>query len=509
MPAQSLLRRLLLGLCTGAALGVAGVSLPLFLGDVTPAYAQVSAEFQAALEPYGHWERHGRFGEVWVPDDLPPGWRPYTYGHWVYTEDWGWYWVSDEDEADWGWVTYHYGRWARDRDIGWFWVPGDEWGPAWVDWRRGDQFVGWAPLPPDEVVYEYDDDPQVWVFVQPRYMAESRVRRFVLPPQRTFAIFRRTVIVNRTLPLEHRDRRGRIAVNPGINPGIVAAAARRPVQIFRVQPRVLPGTQGVVGAVQMRPQDLSRETRFRRGEPRPGGPSPVQAVLQPSTTVAPLTQVPKPQPLGKDERGRLGSTPPRAAEGATVPPPPKPTPSGTPPVTTPRQGPPVLGQPGGPSPTPPTTTPRPPGTPLTGQPGGPPRSNVPPTPTPGGPPPQPHSVQPPPPPPPPPANRAPPPQPQRQLPPQPHAVQPPPPPPPVQRQVPPQPHAAPPPPPPVNRAPPPQPSVNRAPPPPQPPVMRAPPPPAPPPPAARGPAPQPQQQQAPRKPGEPPPPPPR
>ena len=74
------------------------------------------------------------------------------HGRWVYTEEWGWYWVSDEEEADWGWVAFHYGRWAHDRRLGWFWVPGDEWAPAWVDWRRGDDYVGWAPLPPDEVM---------------------------------------------------------------------------------------------------------------------------------------------------------------------------------------------------------------------------------------------------------------------------------------------------------------------------------------------------------------------
>ena len=250
------------------------------------------------------------------------GWRPYTYGRWVYTEEWGWYWVSDEEEADWGWVTFHYGRWAHDRRLGWFWVPGDEWGPAWVDWRRGDDYVGWAPLPPDEVVYEYDNDPSYWIFLPPRYLVAPRVRIYFLPPQRTVVVFRRTVIVNRTVRLEHRDHRGRFAVNPGIAPGIVAAAARRPVQTFHVQPRVLASTQGVAGAVQVRPQDLNRPgQRHQRGQPRPGGPSPVQVTLQPAQTVVqPVARVPQPQALRNDERGRLGPTPPRAAQGATVAP---------------------------------------------------------------------------------------------------------------------------------------------------------------------------------------------
>jgi hypothetical protein len=123
------------------------------VGSLTPAYAQLSDEFQQALAPYGEWRQHPRWGDVWVPDQRPRGWRPYSVGHWVYTDDWGWYWISDDDEADWGWVTYHYGRWILERGFGWFWVPGNDWGPAWVDWRRGDRYVGWAPLAPDDVIY--------------------------------------------------------------------------------------------------------------------------------------------------------------------------------------------------------------------------------------------------------------------------------------------------------------------------------------------------------------------
>jgi hypothetical protein len=387
------------------AIGVGALYASVTIAALAPAHAQISAEFESALEPYGSWQLHPRFGEVWVPYDLPPGWRPYTYGRWVYTEEWGWYWVSDEEEADWGWVTFHYGRWAHDRRLGWFWVPGDEWGPAWVDWRRGDDYVGWAPLPPDEVIYEYDNDPTYWIFLPPRYLAEPRVRIYFLPPQRTVVVFRRTVIVNRTVRLEHRDRRGRFAVNPGIAPGIIAAASRRPVQTFHVQPRVLTSTQGVAGAVQVRPQDLNRTgQRHQRGQPRPGGgPSPVQATLQPvQAVVQPVARVPQPQALRNDERGRLGPTPPRAAQGATVAPtpPPKsspapqpngaprppggPTPPSGPAVQTPRLTPPVTASP--PATTPPATSP--PTTPRQTPPAEERRREVSPPPGPGGPPPQ-------------------------------------------------------------------------------------------------------------------------
>jgi len=59
--------------------------------------------------------------------------------------EFGWTWVSD---YSWGWAPFHYGRWIVIVGHGWCWVPGTIWGPAWVAWRAGDGFVGWAPLPP-------------------------------------------------------------------------------------------------------------------------------------------------------------------------------------------------------------------------------------------------------------------------------------------------------------------------------------------------------------------------
>ena len=63
----------------------------------------------------------------------------------LYTEEYGWYWDSYEPFA---WAVYHYGRWGFDPAYNWYWVPGDTWSPAWVQWRYGDQYVGWAPEPP-------------------------------------------------------------------------------------------------------------------------------------------------------------------------------------------------------------------------------------------------------------------------------------------------------------------------------------------------------------------------
>ena len=102
--------------------------------------------FFSTLQPYGTWVRNPDYNYVWVPTRVDRNWAPYTHGHWIYTERYGWYFASDEPFAP---IVYHYGRWGYDQDIGWFWVPGTKWAPAWVAWRRGDRDVGWAPLPPE------------------------------------------------------------------------------------------------------------------------------------------------------------------------------------------------------------------------------------------------------------------------------------------------------------------------------------------------------------------------
>ena len=125
--------------------------LPSYLPLATPAYAQTNISvnfgfgtFYDRLQPFGSWVSYeDRY--VFVPQHVGPNWRPYTLGHWSYTHQYGWLWVSDER---FGWATYHYGRWGYSRDIGWYWVPGHRWAPAWVAWSRGHNEVAWAPLPP-------------------------------------------------------------------------------------------------------------------------------------------------------------------------------------------------------------------------------------------------------------------------------------------------------------------------------------------------------------------------
>jgi hypothetical protein len=291
----------------GCAIATAIASIILTASPVgmsTAALAQsqvsVSVEFRTALEPYGRWERHSRWGDVWIPGERPRAWRPYTEGRWVYTEEWGWYWVEDRAEADWGWATYHYGRWVLDREMGWVWLPGQEWGPGFVQWRHGGQHVGWAPLPPDDIVEEYRDEPRVWVFVEMRDFTAPRYTRVILGGADQDIFFRETVVINQTVVL--RDRR--IAVNPGISPAYIAASVGRPIRAYEVQPRVLAGTVRLPGAIEVRPGDV-RGTK---------GSAPQVAVRETQSVIRPIDRVPPPQPLAAGERGRLGDNPPKAAQ---------------------------------------------------------------------------------------------------------------------------------------------------------------------------------------------------
>lgn len=132
-----------------------------------PAPQSVLVEYERDLTPYGHWVETS-YGRCWVPHGRPAGWQPYTVGHWDDT-DRGWCWVADEQETEWGVVTYHYGRWYSDPNYGWVWVPGSVWAPAWVAWREGGGYCGWAPLPP-----QCGDGVNVDVVVVDRYCPRDR-----------------------------------------------------------------------------------------------------------------------------------------------------------------------------------------------------------------------------------------------------------------------------------------------------------------------------------------------
>jgi hypothetical protein len=135
------------------------------------------------LGAFGEWFEVRRFGRVWRPVNVPQGWRPYYYGFWTWTED-GWFWVSDEPWAD---VTYHRGRWMYEGSNGWVWVPGKRWAPAWVTWRWTDDFIGWAPLPPQGEPFA-----AFWTFVPADRFVGERAEAAALPSLRNAALLARS-----------------------------------------------------------------------------------------------------------------------------------------------------------------------------------------------------------------------------------------------------------------------------------------------------------------------------
>jgi hypothetical protein len=185
--------------------------------------------FEGSLAPYGQWLVLAPYGRVWRPVGVSPGWRPYLHGYWAWTDD-GWFWASDEP---WGWATYHYGRWAFDPSLGWVWVPGYEWAPAWVVWRSGGGYVGWAPLLPGIEVWWVDPYPldlAYWCFVPVNSFVGVRIDRVVVPPPRVGPIY------PLTRPAPPRSIAAPAPPRGGPPPAEVEGTIRRPVAPHRMVP---------------------------------------------------------------------------------------------------------------------------------------------------------------------------------------------------------------------------------------------------------------------------------
>ena len=117
------------------------------------------------LDNNGQWRDEPDYGPMWYPSNVPAGWAPYGFGHWVWIDPWGWTWVDDEP---WGFAPFHYGRWAFVGGY-WGWCPGPIFarpffGPAFVGfvggrhWGFGFGFgspIGWFPLGFGEVYHPW------------------------------------------------------------------------------------------------------------------------------------------------------------------------------------------------------------------------------------------------------------------------------------------------------------------------------------------------------------------
>jgi len=204
--------------------------------------ADVSIDFIYDNLSGGNWIDVEGYGYGWQPDVevRDPNWRPYSDGYWAYT-DYGWTWISYED---FGWATYHYGRWANLADYGWVWFPGEDldWGPAWVSWRTGGDYIGWAPLPPrgPGVVYEgqpigvnvdvtFDIGPEYYNFCDVRFIGEPVLRDRIFPPVQNVTYITNTVnVTNITV-------QNNIVYNYGPDYTVVNRYSSRPIQRLTVE----------------------------------------------------------------------------------------------------------------------------------------------------------------------------------------------------------------------------------------------------------------------------------
>jgi hypothetical protein len=197
--------------------------------------------FYTKLDPYGEWRETSDYGYVWQPREAEHSrsWRPYTDGHWVYTDS-GWTWISEEP---FGWATYHYGRWTRLRNIGWVWVPGDEWAPAWVSWRKSDDYVGWAPLPPEARFDRrtgihnwsdnyYDTGPEQYCFVETKQFGAPRIQSTIVPTERN------VTIINQTTNVTNITYSNTTVVNQGPSYEEIRTRTQQPIARLRLERQV-------------------------------------------------------------------------------------------------------------------------------------------------------------------------------------------------------------------------------------------------------------------------------
>src|SRR5260221_3644211 len=200
--------------------------------------AEVSFDFfYHSLSPYGEWIQVGDYGYCWRPGGVDEDWAPYADGYWAYT-DAGWTWVSYEE---FGGIVYHYGRWVKVEDVGWCWVPDYEWGPAWVSWRRSDDYVGWAPLPA-EARWQPERGFSVWVDtsydIGPGYYNFCRIHDFGAPVLRPVILSRteNIVIIANTVNITNItfNSRAGVVFNGGLDYVFVNRFARRPIPALKL-----------------------------------------------------------------------------------------------------------------------------------------------------------------------------------------------------------------------------------------------------------------------------------
>jgi hypothetical protein len=272
------------------------------------------AAFTEQLAPFGTWSEVEGYGSVWQPSAqiVGPGFIPYTDGKWVYTNA-GWVFVSS---YDWGWAPFHYGNWVL-LDSGWYWRPGSVWGPAWVEWRYGKGYFGWAPLPPlDAQVVAVEPAPFVFIPVD-RFTAPN-VRPLLISGTQAEAITPQTSALVSAAVVEGQPV---VPVNAGPAPEtvVVSGVPVQAVQVTTLVTVVPPPTVVVTAGFVIRPMPYYRPYPYPYyGRPPPyygrypgyGAPGYRPPAYYPPPG-RPIPGTPTAPPPGGRPPGGSGGQPPR------------------------------------------------------------------------------------------------------------------------------------------------------------------------------------------------------
>lgn len=267
------------------SLSVLGISILFLIVNANTSQAQgrsVSLQtFYDELSYHGDWVNNQEYGYVWRPN-VGRDFRPYyTNGRWVMTE-YGNTWVSD---YEWGWAPFHYGRWFYDSYDGWIWLPDTEWGPAWVEWRTGGGYYGWAPLGPRisvniNIGRRYYPD-HYWVFIPQRCIYYPSYHRY-WEPRRNVVIIRNTTVINNVYVVNRNVR-----YNSGPRVEDVRRATRQNVTVYKVNDSNRPGSARVErGTVNVyRPQvEARRDAAPRAIANNSSRPSRTETGTRPSSS---------------------------------------------------------------------------------------------------------------------------------------------------------------------------------------------------------------------------------
>ncbi len=301
---------------------------------------QTESDFYQPLTPYGRWVVVGAHGRCWTPASVEAGWRPYGNGNWQRT-DAGWFWASDEP---WAWATYHYGRWDWSVEVGWFWVPQTQWAPAWVTWREGGGYIGWAPLPPSAIIAasgaveirEPAFESRAFIFVIERRLME--------PVRPRTVIVNNTTIINRTVNITKIQVVNRTVVNEGPRPEAVERLSGRRIQSVPVRDLRRKEETAVVARQRSVPPSAEKNVppsaRPQPAPPKATPPHETRPVAQPAEAAK------QPQPPARNNQVREAGAQIPATEAArpeTARPavrPPESRPAARPAVTQPQPQPP-------------------------------------------------------------------------------------------------------------------------------------------------------------------------